>query len=223
MLRHVCVLGGNIALTNPMKANANRCQMVQWTIMSRKKQKQYKISINVNVQKWLEHGIQFRNNKTISGSHGGASVKTVKPFSHTDNGYTHKRFSSITKYSCQWILSGTFAPQSEFAIWFTKAIFCGLSTIPPSCFASGPYIRYVTAASQVCAANRDTRGCRHWRCNWLSCSCTPVDTTRRSEAYGEEQQSKRGARRRNHNSSQISDPRPSHRPLCSHTCLAQIR
>lgn len=29
MLRHVCVLVKNIVLTNPMKANANRCQMVQ--------------------------------------------------------------------------------------------------------------------------------------------------------------------------------------------------
>lgn len=29
MLRHVFVPVRNIALTNPMKANANRCQMVQ--------------------------------------------------------------------------------------------------------------------------------------------------------------------------------------------------
>lgn len=114
-------------------------------------------------------------------------------FMHTDNGYNHKRFSSITQYTCQWILLGTFVPQSEFAIWFTKAIFFGLSTIPSSCFASGLYFCYVAAASQICAAKSDTRDCRHWRCNWLSCSCIPVDTTRRSKAYGEEQQSNEGS------------------------------
>lgn len=148
----------------------------------------------------------------------------LKQFPHAHNGYTHKRFSSIAKYSRQWILSGTFVAQSEFAVWFTRAILCGLSTIPPSCLASGPYICCVAAASQVCAANRDARGCGRWRCNWLSCSCTSVDTTRRSEAYGEVQTFHLvgGGCRKYQNSPQICDPRTSQRLWCSHACLAQM-
>lgn len=54
----------NTTLTNnPMKANANRCQMVQQTTMSRKnsvkkkERKEREFALNVNVQKRQKHDI----------------------------------------------------------------------------------------------------------------------------------------------------------------------
>lgn len=55
------------------------------------------------------HSIQKRgqqNNRRVAQMSKCQNVQNT--FLQTDNWYTHKRFSSITKYSCQWILSGNF-------------------------------------------------------------------------------------------------------------------